>query len=106
MADLEGECGTLGPAAPGQLNAPLTMVHVEQFGWEAKVSFTCFGARFGIRVNGPGVLTRLAEHLPPGSRPSRSAQVDVLYSIQLGGNAPSEEGGFHRLYEGDECIQE
>lgn len=58
---------------------------VDRLHWTAGLSATCFGVRVGVRVNDEGWLPALQEHLPPGWQASSSPEVDLLYSMRLGG---------------------
>src|SRR4051794_2740844 len=67
------------------------MAKVDRLGWAAGIAFSCHGARIGVRVNDPAVLERVAACLPPGSKPTRSPVVTVLYSLL----APPSRPGSH-----------
>ena len=61
------------------------MDKVDRLGWAAGFTCTGYGVRIGVRTNQPEILGRLAELLPPGSRPARSAMVERVYSVTVGG---------------------
>src|SRR5438046_1105258 len=46
------------------------------------ITLTCCGARFGIRVDDPGLLDRITAHLPPGWRPARRPGGEPVYSLE------------------------
>jgi hypothetical protein len=54
---------------------------VDRLGWISGTCVESFGVRIGIRVNESRILERLAPHLPPAWKPSRSAVVDRLFSL-------------------------
>ena len=58
-----------------------------------------YGVSVGIRVNGPDILERLVEHLPPGWRPCPSKVVDRRYFLSIGaaGNG-SQASRVHLLF--------
>src|SRR5712692_5257780 len=61
------------------------MDRVDRLGWAAGFTFTGYGVRIGVRTNQREILGRLAELLPPGSRPATSATVERVYSLTVGG---------------------
>jgi hypothetical protein len=54
---------------------------IDRVAWAAGTCVEAHGVRLGVRTNAPAILERLASCLPPGSRPSRSAVVDELFSV-------------------------
>ncbi|HKZ31159.1 MAG TPA: hypothetical protein VJ648_02260 [Vicinamibacteria bacterium] len=54
---------------------------IDRVAWAAGTCVEAHGVRLGVRTNAPAILERLARCLPPGSRPSRSAVVDELFSV-------------------------
>ncbi len=64
------------------------MEKIDRLGWVAGTSFVAYGLRIGIRVNDPSALDRVSDLLPYGWKPGRSAIVDHLYSLWLGGAGP------------------
>jgi hypothetical protein len=77
------------------------MEKIDRLGWASGLSFCAYGARIGIRVNEAWVVERLPRYLPPGSEPSSSGIVDILYSLWIGG--VSERPGvrnYHLVYAG------
>jgi hypothetical protein len=74
---------------------------LDRLGWAAGTCFVSHGLRIGIRVNDPAVLDRLPVHLPPGWKPARTAVVDRLYSLRVGGPGKSAAvRRYHLLYAG------
>jgi hypothetical protein len=61
------------------------MAKINRLGWADGLSFVCYGLRIGVRVNDPELMSRVLPLLPPGWKPSRSAEVDQLYSLRQGG---------------------
>jgi hypothetical protein len=61
------------------------MRKLDRLGWTAGLTFRSFGVRFGVRSDDPRSLERLAQHLPPGTRPAPAGAVERLYSVRLGG---------------------
>src|SRR4051812_21425503 len=62
------------------------MRKLDRLGWTAGHTFRSFGVRFGVRSDDPRALERLAQHLPPGTRPATAGAVERLYSVRLGGD--------------------
>ena len=62
------------------------MEKVNRLGWADGMSFTTYGLRIGVRTNTPAALEQLAAVLPPGWQPSRSREVDRVYSLLVGGS--------------------
>jgi hypothetical protein len=78
---------------------------LDRLGWAAGLSIVSHGVRIGIRVNDPGVLQRVADHLPPGWKPSGSPLVTELCSLLVGGSNPgSRIRRYHLLYWGSGRI--
>ena len=63
------------------------MQKIDRLGWAAGKSVVAYGLRVGIRANSPEVLDSLVPLLPPGWKPSRSSDVQQLYSLIVGGDA-------------------
>lgn len=61
------------------------MQKIDRLGWSGGFAFKSYGVRVGVRATEPAVLRRLAELLPPGSKPIDSVIVDQLYSVVSGG---------------------
>jgi hypothetical protein len=81
------------------------MEKLDRLGWAAGFSFVSHGVRIGIRVNDPRVLERVADHLPPGWKPSASPVVTELCSLLVGGSTPgSRIRRYHLLYWGSGRI--
>jgi hypothetical protein len=62
------------------------MEKLDRLVWTAGMSFIAYGTHLGIRVNDPAVLERFPNHLPPSWEPSSEPEVEVLYSLLVGGN--------------------
>ena len=62
------------------------MEKINRLGWADGISFTTYGLRIGVRTNTPAALEQLAAVLPPGWQPSRSPEVDRVYSLLVGGS--------------------
>jgi hypothetical protein len=71
------------------------MKKLDRLGWAEGLALSAFGVRTGLRVNAPGVLSRLLPLLPPGWKRSGRA-VQRLYSLVVaeGGERP----GMRRLH--------
>ncbi len=54
---------------------------LDRLGWTAGTCIESHGVRIGIRINEARLLERLAPHLPPAWKPSRSALVHRLFSL-------------------------
>jgi hypothetical protein len=54
---------------------------IDRLGWSVGTCFDAYGLRVGVRTNAPGLLDRLAPHLPPGWRASASPLVDRMFSV-------------------------
>jgi hypothetical protein len=81
------------------------MEKLDRLGWAAGLAIVSHGVRIGIRVNDPGVLERVAEHLPPRWMPSASPVVTELCSLLVGGSSPgSRIRRYHLLYWGSGRI--
>lgn len=61
------------------------MQKIDRLGWSGGFAFKSYGVRVGVRTNDPGILRRLTECVPPGSKPIDSEIVDQLYSVVIGG---------------------
>jgi hypothetical protein len=69
---------------------------MDRLAWAAGTCFDAFGVKVGVRFNEPGLLERLAPHLPPGWKTTSSPWVDRLYSLWVG----HQGAGPVRLYAG------
>jgi hypothetical protein len=77
------------------------MQKLDRLGWAAGFSVHAYGHRIGVRTNEPAVLGRVRELLPPGSEPCFSPLIDHLFSLYVGGAAPSGRvRNLHLLYGG------
>ncbi len=63
------------------------MAKIDRLGWADGRSIVAYGLRVGFRANRPEVLDSLVRLLPPGWKPSRSPDVQQLYSLIVGGDA-------------------
>jgi hypothetical protein len=70
---------------------------IDRVAWTAGTCVEAHGVRLGVRTNAPAMLERLSSCLPPGSRPSRSAVVDELFSVWVD---PAEGTRPSRVYVG------
>jgi hypothetical protein len=77
------------------------MAKIDRLVWAAGMSFVSYGIRIGVRVNRPEVLERLADHLPPGWRPSSSKTVERLYSLIVGSDGKETKARRFNLLYGD-----
>ena len=77
------------------------MAKLDRLGWADGISFVSYGVRIGVRVNKPGALDLVVNHLPPGSKPATSVLVERLYSLIVGGDGPrANVRRFNLLYAG------
>lgn len=63
------------------------MEKIDRLGWAEGKSIVAYGVRVGIRADTPEALDRLVPRLPPGWKPSKSADVQQLYSLIVGGGS-------------------
>ena len=77
------------------------MARIDRLVWAAGMSFVSYGIRIGVRVNRPEALERLADHLPPGWRPSSSKKVERLYSLVVGNDGTETNVRRFNLLYGD-----
>jgi len=74
---------------------------MDRHGWAARMYLAAYGTRLGVRVNDPAVLERLPDHLPPGWEASSDHEVDILYSLVVGGDGSGNGSRrCHRVYAG------
>jgi hypothetical protein len=75
---------------------------IDNLGWPAGLTFSCYGARIGVRTNNPELMERLLDHLPPHSKLINAPQVEYLYSLRDGGAASQPANSrirrFHLIY--------
>ena len=76
------------------------MATLDRLGWAAGVTFTCHGARIGIRATDAALIEQLPPHLPPSWKPASSPVVDTLYSLVGGGGGNGRVKRFDLLYHG------
>lgn len=76
------------------------MAKIDRLGWAAGTCVDAYGVRIGIRVNRPAILDRLAGILPPGWKPSRSAAVDQMFSLRIGGETRTRARAYNLVYSG------
>lgn len=74
------------------------MEKINRLGWADGISFTTYGLRIGVRTNTPAALEQLAGVLPPGWQPSRSPEVDRVYSLLVGGSGRQAQQAKVRRY--------
>ena len=74
------------------------MEKINRLGWADGISFTTYGLRIGVRTNTPAALEQLAGVLPPGWQPSRSPEVDRVYSLLVGGSGQQAQQAKVRRY--------
>jgi hypothetical protein len=72
------------------------MEKLDRLDWAEGLALSAFGVRVGVRVNVPGVLSRVLPLLPPGWKKSRGAVVQRLYSLIVGQD--SKRPGMRRLH--------
>ena len=66
------------------------MQKLDRLGWAAGLAITAYGVRIGIRVNEPDVLQQIRGNLPPTWKLASSPQVDIIYSLLVGGAGPRQ----------------
>lgn len=75
---------------------------IDDLGWPAGLTFSCYGARIGVRTNNPALMDKVIDHLPPHSKLISSPSVEYLYSLRDGGAAPQAANSrirrLHLLY--------
>lgn len=72
---------------------------MDRLGWAVGFSAACYGVRIGLRATSAEGLAELQSGLPRALKPSRALDVDILYSLVVGG--PGKRAGerhFHVLY--------
>ena len=77
------------------------MDKLDRLGWASGMSIEAFGVRVGFRVKDPEVLRLLPERFPFGWKPSTSARVDRLYSVDIPKNSPNSRVRRFGLLYGD-----
>jgi hypothetical protein len=70
------------------------MEKLDRQGWAVGLAFTGYGVRIGFRANTEHALSAVLAELPPGLKRSADSEVDMLYSVTAGDDAPTN--GFHR----------
>lgn len=75
------------------------MQKIDRLGWTAGFQFSVHGIHVGVRSNQPEILAELQRRLPLGWQPKLTPNVDVLFSLKVGG-AGQRPGMrlFHLLY--------
>src|SRR6185369_7245554 len=76
----------------------ITLSDLDRFQWVESIRFNSFGVRVGVRVDRSGVLNRIEPFLPPGWKPSRSRNVDRVYSVLVRGKGDFGLGRFKVVY--------
>ena len=75
------------------------MQKLDRLRWAGGLVFEAYGMRMGVRSSEPGLLDRILEVLPPGSRPAADPEVDYLFSLRVGRDRGTIRG-YHLLYLG------
>jgi hypothetical protein len=69
-------------------------------------SYTCFGAKFGVRSNDPALMDTIAHVLPLGSQQTDEVKVDTIYSfLSPRSSENTRVRRFHLLYENASLIK-
>lgn len=73
----------------------------DALGWTSGLAVTRHGVSVGLRSNTPEGLQRLHDLLPEGCDTCEESQVDVLFSLKVGGETKRRGvRNFHMLYDG------
>jgi hypothetical protein len=72
------------------------MKKLDRLDWAEGLRLSAFGVRAGVRVNVPGLLSRVLPLLPPGWKKSRRVIVQRLYSLVAAKDC--ERAGMRRLH--------
>lgn len=84
----------------------LTLSDLDRLQWVERIRFNSFGVRVDVRVDRTGVLDQIEPYLPPGWKPSRSRNVDRVYSVLVRGKGGSGLGRFKVVYaDGDQITK-
>ena len=76
------------------------MDKIDRLGWAAGISFVSYGLRIGIRTNDPKMVDRIAELLPPNTKPG-GQRVEHMYSLVVGGARQSSGARRYNLLYAD-----
>jgi len=76
----------------------ISLSDLDRLQWVESIRFNSFGVRVAVRVDRTGVLDRIEPFLPPGWKPSRSRNVDRVYSVLVRGEGDSGLGRFKVVY--------
>lgn len=96
------EAGTAMPAVSHLRASAAGGPATDDAAWVAGVAFVCRGARIGVRTTEPGSVEAILHRLPPGARRTGCADVDELFSLQVGSaHGRRSEERYTRLYRGD-----
>lgn len=84
----------------------ISLSDLDRLQWVESIRFNSFGVRVGVRVDRTGVLNRIEPFLPPGWKPSRSRNVDRVYSVLVRGKGDSGLSRFKMVYaDGDQITR-
>lgn len=76
------------------------MAKIDRLGWAVGVGFVAYGLRVGIRTNSPEAVEQILLCLPPVCKPLSGPNVDILYSLVVGGAARPNVRTYSLLYTG------
>lgn len=77
------------------------MTKLDHLDWKAGIAFDCYGVAIGIRSNNANALYSLKEALPPAWTPTGDPNVEMLYSVLVGGtDRHTRIRRYHLLYAG------
>lgn len=62
--------------------AATPLATTDQSDWVAAAAITAYGVRVGLRTDSPALLAELRARVPPGSRPTRSTVMHLLYAMR------------------------
>lgn len=79
---------------------------LQSINWQAGLALRAYGLRIGVRVNDAAMFERLLPELPPLWQPSRSANVDRMFSVIVRDGARLRSNVRHELYADAERIAE
>ena len=72
------------------------MEKIDRLGWADGFAFRALGVKVGVRATRADVLEELRGPLPPDSAPLATPEVDLLYSLVVGG--PGSRPGVKRMH--------
>src|SRR5438105_4028110 len=77
------------------------MAKLDRLGWADGLGVVAYGLRVGVRTNAAEVLPMLAALIPSSWKPTTEREVNLLYSVLLGGDGPRPGiRRYHLLYRG------